>query len=78
MEAIRKSNSSISNPSTVISFDLAIISVPYFFVYNGRHFYLLFMAKLAGGGVVLYTHIVVMFIDSSDKYDIQIKHNNTI
>ena len=22
--------------------------------------------------------IVVMFIDSSDKYDIQIKHNNTI
>ena len=22
--------------------------------------------------------VVVMFIDSSDKYDIQIKHNNTI
>ena len=22
--------------------------------------------------------IVVMFIDSSDKYDIQVKHNNTI
>ena len=25
-----------------------------------------------------YIAIVVMFIDSSDKYDIQIKHNNTI
>ena len=28
--------------------------------------------------VVVLVVVVVMFIDSSDKYDIQIKHNNTI
>ena len=26
----------------------------------------------------VYQVIIVIFIDSSDKYDIQIKHNNTI